>query len=237
MTEEPDIANQLILKLAKDIYKDAGSRPAKEVGGLAADLVKTLRLVLAPLQYTAALQDRFSNFLDKSVCRVPKRRRVAPAPQIAGPVLEAIRYEPENTPIDEMFSNLLSAAMDSEHVNEAHPAFPLLIRQLSSDEAMILARLRGKTYKYVYTLEQVNNRWQNPKIEVDELPKEGLRFPENLEFYIEHLFQMGLAARYENAAQQPIYAEDKKTQTGIRIFQEYRLMDVGTRLVHAAIKS
>src|SRR5258708_37835153 len=105
MTEEPDIANQLILKLAKDIYKDAGSRPAKEVGGLAADLVKTLRLVLAPLQYAAALQDRFSNFLDKSVRRVPKRRRVAPAPQIAGPVLEAIRYEPENTPIDERFSN------------------------------------------------------------------------------------------------------------------------------------
>lgn len=79
------IANELPIKQA---YYDAISPTAKQLGVIGEDLTKTLRLALV-----TALQDRVENFIRKSVRNVPEDRRVAPAPQIIGPVLEEIRYE------------------------------------------------------------------------------------------------------------------------------------------------
>ena len=114
MSFEGEFAKELAKQLpVKDLYEDAGSPAAKQVGQIGEDLVKVVQLALgAPIQYFAALQDRYRRFLDTSVRRVPEHHRIAPAPQILGPVLEGIRYEPENTPIDEMFSQLLSRSMD-----------------------------------------------------------------------------------------------------------------------------
>jgi Abortive infection alpha len=41
--------------------------------------------------------------------------------------------------------------MDQERVSEAHPAFPIIIKQLSSDEAVVLASLDGTEYDFVFT--------------------------------------------------------------------------------------
>jgi hypothetical protein len=123
----------------KDMYEDVAQPAARQAGTISADLMKTLHLVLAPIQYAAALQDRYRNFIDSSVRKVPEERRVQPAPQLAGPILEGIRYEPERTEIDQMFANLLANSMDKENVGKAHPAYPNLIKQLSRDEAVCLA--------------------------------------------------------------------------------------------------
>lgn len=150
MTDEKDIATEVVKQLPlKQAYEDTLQPAAKELGQIGADLVKVARLALAPVQLLAAYQDRFVQFIGESVRRVPEERRVAPAPQILGPVLEGIRYEPEGAPIDEMFSTLLSTAMDSEKVDKAHPSFPKLIEQLSHDEALILRELRRHSFKKI----------------------------------------------------------------------------------------
>jgi len=46
-------------------------------------------------------------------------------------VIEGVRYEPEGTPIDEMYSNLLSSSMDTERVDKVHPAYPFIISRRS----------------------------------------------------------------------------------------------------------
>lgn len=113
MAFDDEFAKELVKQLpVKSIYKDVGSPAAKQAGQFGEDLFKVLQLALAPIQYFAALQDRYRRFLDASVRRVPEERRIAPAPQILGPVLEGIRYEPEESPIEEMFSQLLSRSMD-----------------------------------------------------------------------------------------------------------------------------
>lgn len=162
----------------------------KETGKLATDLVKTVRLVLAPFQYIAALQDRLSSFIDRSVRQIPEDKRIAPAPQILGPVLEGIRYEPEGTPIDEMFSELLSRSMDMTRVDEAHPAYPHLIRQLSSDEAILLKYLQGERISWTkYT------NTEDKKAAFSYVPvADSLGAPHNLNFYAQHLEILGLAS-------------------------------------------
>jgi hypothetical protein len=70
--------------------------------------------------------------------------------------------------------------MDSNRVDEAHPAYPIIIRQLSSDEAKILASLKSQEYEYTYTrdYDRTTNLFLGlAKIEVDALPRDGLVFP------------------------------------------------------------
>ena len=50
-----------------------------------------------------------------------------------------------------MFSELLSRSIDKDRVEEAHPAYPLIIKQLSADEVRILTLLNGKTFERVHT--------------------------------------------------------------------------------------
>lgn len=134
----------------KQVYKEALSPAVKEAGKFLADVAKTIRLALAPFQLGAAYQDRLARFLREAVARVPEQKRIAPAPQILGPVLEGIRYEADDGPIDKMFSELLSRAVDEDRADEAHPAYPHIIRQLSPDEAKSSSRSRiAPTITYI----------------------------------------------------------------------------------------
>lgn len=241
--EDPvtEFAKELAKQLpVKDVYKDAAKPAAKQVGEVLEDVVKVVHLALGPVQLLAALQDRFRHFIDRSVRRVPEERRIPPPPQILRPILEGIRYEPEGTPIDEMFSELLTKAVDRDGVSEAHPSFPYLIKQLSSDEAKILVMLRESHYAYVYTLQldRATMTWPSSShvTEVDELPRDTLDFPENVDFYMDHLDNLGLAGRYNQGNPLPLL-DNLGQQTGNRHTASYRLTYLGERFVRACTRA
>jgi hypothetical protein len=169
-----ELAKQLPVKA---VYRDAVKPAAKQLGQIAQDIVKTIQLALAPLQVAGAYQDRLRAFLDRAVRQVPEDRRISPPPQILGPIVEGIRYEPEETPIDQMFQHLLSTSMDADHSKDAHPAYPLIVKQLSSDEAKILAVVKNSQFEYVYTqdYDQQANLFRGHHVEVDSLPRERRR--------------------------------------------------------------
>jgi Abortive infection alpha len=218
---------------AKAIYEDVAKPAATQLGQIAQDLVKTIQLALAPLQFLGAFQDRLRSFIDRSVRAVPEERRISPPPQILGPVVEGIRYEPEGTPLDEMFQHLLSSSMDSERVSTAHPAFPALIRQLSSDEARILVLLKDRQYNYVHTrsYEPDTGLFHGWNVEIDDLPKADLIFPDNVQLYMQHLDKLGLAGLFQHVNQEPLFTE--KTQTGVRVRSKYQLTEFGKQFVSA----
>lgn len=245
MAEDTDLATAVAVEVAKQIpvkeaYDDAVAPGARQAGLIVEDIAKTLRLALAPIQITAALQDRLSQFLNRSVRRVPEERRVAPAPQILGPVIEGIRYEPEGTAISEMFSQLLSRSIDKERLGEAHPAFPAIIRQLSSDEARVLAQLQRFVaskinYKFMFTRDWDATEliWSEAKeIDPGEFPLQILDFPSNLFFYIDHLASLGLAEN-QGLKSTPLFARSGGLQTGSRYINRVYLSDLGRRFMRA----
>jgi hypothetical protein len=135
-----------------------------------------------------------------------------------------------------MFSELLSRSMDHDRVHEAHPSYPIIIKQLSADEAKILASLHGNTFDYVWTREFDDQQkvfvGQN-NVEVDKLPREGFAFPDNIQFYFEHLNQLGVAGIFQIGNQEALGKPG--VQTGIRVRCHYRLTDFGQRFVKACI--
>lgn len=167
---------------------------------------------------------------------------MAPPPQILGPTIEAIKYEPDGSTVDQMFSELLKRSMDSEKVHLAHPSYPQVIRQLSPDEGVLLNELyrfqkTGNPAKRRFTLDvnkQAPPYWTNEIIEIDELSRDILQFPQNFEFYFQHLHAMGLASIYK--VNEETTHTPNKTQKGVRVHQEYRLEAFGYSFMQAVAK-
>ncbi|MDE5457641.1 DUF4393 domain-containing protein [Bradyrhizobium sp. CSA112] len=198
------------------------SPPARPTGQILEDLVKTIQLALAPIQLLGALQDRLRHFIDRSIRAVPEEHRVSPPPQILGPIIEAIRYEPEGTDLDKMFSALLSTSMDQTRVAEAHPAFAAIVRSLTPDEAKILRALQTTPISQVNRQSFDHERVvYGPSVVESRLMPSDLAFEGSVPLYLEHLQQLGLLHYSTNQSSEPIQEGD--VQVGIRYFSEINL--------------
>lgn len=150
-----DLVAMVAAEIAKQLpLKETLTPAGTEIGALGSDLAKCVRLALAPIQYLAVQQDRYRRFIEASATRVAPENRVQPAPQLLGPILEGIRYEPQGSISDQAFSELLSRAFDRERVGQAHPAFPGVIRALSDDELQLVERLRKGPLKILMGYQQ-----------------------------------------------------------------------------------
>ena len=224
-----EIAKQLPVKAA---YKDAIRPAARQTGELAEDIIKALRLALFPIQLAAVGHDRFRRFISDAVERVPADKRISPPPQIVGPVLEAIRYESEGSSIEAMFSELLSTSMHSDRIKDAHPAIPLVIRQLSGDEAHILRAIASapKYFELVLRFE-LRGSLAISSVEKNEIPVEGLVFPQNAEMYRDRLERLGLI-RYDTLKPTQAIVEGGQ-QTGGRNFIIVKFTEFGATFMRA----
>jgi hypothetical protein len=245
MGDEPgtEITTEFAKELAKQLpVKEALTASARQTGQLLEDIVKTIQLALAPLQFTGALPDRLRNFIDRSVRAVPEERRVSPPPQILGPVIEAIRYEPPDSELDQMFSELLSASMDETRLKDAHPAFPSMVRSLSSDEARLLKSILTSGPVRVVTRSKLNrdkNLFEPAIFEALQVPA-SLAYPGNCRIYLEHLKQLGLIDFSATRAPEPIMEEDKTAgvtnQVGVRNHGEHVLSEWGRQFMRAVTR-
>lgn len=64
---------------------------------------------------------------------------MTPSPTVAGPAIEALRFAGHEESLRDLYANLLATAMDTETAHRAHPAFVEILKQLSPDEARLLA--------------------------------------------------------------------------------------------------
>ena len=177
-------------KVGKAVYDDALSPPMKEGGKMAEDLIKTLRLFTLPIQYFATWQDRLGRHLERVRNDVPPERQIEASPAIAGPILLALRYMEDDSLVTELFLNLLKRAIDRERVHEAHPAFPIIIEQLSPDEAMILYSLQEEAIPLI--LAERRDHHQHDEWPYYGFPFHRLSFPNNMPFYRDHLISLDL---------------------------------------------
>lgn len=234
MAAEDEFAKEIAKQLpVKEVYHDGIQPAAKQFGQLAEDLIKALQLALFPVQLAAGLQDRFRRFVQTSVARVPIKNQVSPAPQIIGPVLEGVRYEPEGTPIDKMFSELLSTSMDSERLKDAHPSFPQIVKQISADEARMLSKIsEGFPLDVIQIFYLTTEGLSRSLIESDQMTDAGvLNFPHNLGIYREHLDKLALIRWDVVSPMQPIIEDSR--QTGGRNYLRYKLTDFGSSFMRA----
>jgi hypothetical protein len=80
---------------------------------------------------------------------VPEENIVTPPPSIAGPAVEALRFSGDDPNLRELYANLLAGSMDITTQHLIHPGYVEILKNLCSDEAILL---QAFTEKSIYPL-------------------------------------------------------------------------------------
>lgn len=136
---------------AVPIYQDALQPAAIEVGKALCTVAKTIHIALAPISAMVWGYDQITDFVSTKVAEklnnVPSNRITPPNPNIAGPILEALKYAGHEDTLSDMYANLLATSLDSNVAANAHPAFVEVIKQLTPPEAQLIKHL-AITFNY-----------------------------------------------------------------------------------------
>jgi Abortive infection alpha len=228
------IAKIVESEIAKQIYHQGLSGSVTEVGKLGTDIVKAIRLFTFPIQVLAKMQDKVERVLLAASKKVPEERKQEAPPQLVGPIIDKIRYLPEDDELMQMFEELLARSIDKDRIQEAHPSFIHIISQLSRDEAYILYELKQKDFEVVdvMDLNRSKNLFENRRIEKSNIPTDKLYYPENIELYYSHLDSLSLV-------EWPVYKQDpisvNGTQYGIRRNSKMCLTQFGKLFTKACL--
>lgn len=124
------------------IYKDAIQPAAKQVGKSLETVTKCVNLAFKPLEGLIWGFDKIESFISKRVTEklknVPKENITTPPLEVAGPTIEALKFSGPNSNLRELYANLLATSMDKETMDQAHPGFVEIIKNLTRDEASLL---------------------------------------------------------------------------------------------------
>jgi len=132
---------------AVPIYQDALQPVAKQLGKSLETVGKAINVALAPVGALVWGYEKCQEFISTTVADrlkdVPPEDIITPKPNVAGPAIEALRYTGHEESLSDMYANLLAAAMDKKTASGAHPAFVEIIKQMTPDEAKLMALLLG----------------------------------------------------------------------------------------------
>lgn len=217
------------------LYDDLAQPAAQEVGGMLHNTIKVTRFLFAPIDYLATQQDRFQNYLKRIGDKVKEENLVETSPRIVGEVFEALKYSEQKSILTELFLNLLAKSIDKTTQDKCHPAFPNIIKQLSSDEAIILFYLKTQSYelKEHADFDSQKSLFVNRYIVYNEFPLNSLKNYNNFFIYMNHLYSLNLAGTWQKGNQIPTYSNGQ--QDGVDILSEIRLSEFGNLFVDAVI--
>lgn len=127
---------------AVPVYQDVIQPAAKQIGQTLETVSKTVNIALAPIKALVWGYEKIEDFITTRVSEklknIPEENISTPPPQVAGPTIEALRYSGHDPNLRELYANLLATAMDKETVHKAHPGFVEIIKNLTSDEAILI---------------------------------------------------------------------------------------------------
>ncbi|UWF51099.1 DUF4393 domain-containing protein [Pseudomonas sp. N3-W] len=130
---------------AVPIYQDALQPAAKQLGKTLEVVGRAVNVALSPITGLVWGGEQIQEFLTAKLAGrlkdIPLEDIVTPKPNVAGPAIEALRFTGHEESLRDMYANLLAAAMDKSTATGAHPAFVEIIKQLTSDEAKLIAYL------------------------------------------------------------------------------------------------
>jgi len=131
----PDTA---ITEIGNKIYDDVGHPVLGEVGASVQGILKFVSLPFKFLGMTAdQLEKKYMNFIEKSLSKVPVEKRVQPEKYIIAPLMDNVKYYFDEGTIYDMYSELLSKAVNCDTRNQVHPLHLQILRQLSPVDADI----------------------------------------------------------------------------------------------------
>jgi len=143
---------EAVAGLAKEvpIYQDALQPAAKELGKGLEIIAETVVAAIKPLKVFIWGYEQVETFLKTKVAHklaaVPPEDIITPKANIAIPAIQGAALNDDDPEIQDVYAELLAAAMNRKTAGNAHPSFPEIIKQLTSDEVKIIKYLAANSY-------------------------------------------------------------------------------------------
>jgi hypothetical protein len=220
--------------IREEVYKDLLQPAVKELGDILKNSVKVARFAFAGIDFLAAQQDRWQQFLQHVASKADEKNLTDAHAQIADPVIEGMMYVEQGTLTEEMFANLLARSVDRQTQDQAHPAFPQIIQQLSHDEAVILFLLKKRSYTLRRQCDLQGSRIVNMRTVREDIPVQHLTFREHLWMYMVHLYSLTVAGTWKTENDEPVLGPNRIQLGGIT-HEERKLTDFGKLFAKACI--
>ena len=151
MAEDSLDSAQQGMAVVGEIIKSAGNSPeakeaASNLGKTAVILTQTINNALLPLaainysfdKAKVYFAEKFEQDLSKKADKIPEEDIIEPKASIAGPALQGLAFTHEEENLKDMYLSLLATSMNNNEADDAHPAFVEIIKQLTSEEAILL---------------------------------------------------------------------------------------------------
>lgn len=188
------------LVTAIPIYQDTLQPSAKQIGKSLETVTKTVNIALAPIKALVwgyeKIEEYISTRVSEKLKNVPEENIVTPPPSIAGPAVEALRFSGQDINLRELYANLLAGSMDVSTQHLIHPGYVEILKNLSSDEALLLQvfinnnqfpliDINGKLKENGGTITHYSHFSHFPNIV-------ELKFPKLLPTYLDNITRLGL---------------------------------------------
>lgn len=138
---------------AVPIYQDTLQPAAKQVGKSLETVAKTVNIALAPIKALVWGYEKIEEFISTRVSEklknVPEQNIKTPPPEVAGPAIEALRFSGHDINLRELYANLIATSMDISTVHHAHPGFVEVLKNMTSDEAILI---KAFLYREIFPL-------------------------------------------------------------------------------------
>jgi hypothetical protein len=193
------VAEVMDTKLARQVYREGLQNPLKAGSAVTTKIIEGLNLFAAPFAYLGRFVDRLMVDLEKCRQKVPPERQVESPPEIAGPIIQQLRFTSEENPLREVFLNLLTSSIDKDRQGKIHPAFVTILQQISPDEAQVINGICESPTARLAVIHGFAARQKNARMtegyEVFRLANPtliNLAFPERLAIYVNRLVSFTL---------------------------------------------
>ena len=210
------VAVQGVRKAAGELIVKALTPAADEIGKGLVTVARAVNIGLAPLSAVVWGYDQICDYVERAVTRKLKNTDAKniepPVINVAGPAIEAMRFTANEDNIKDLFAGLIATAMNSQVKVNAHPAFVEIIKQLSSDEAIILRtiHLAGEYPDVVQESYSVVDGNDDGDYHISVAFKKyclkmNLEYPDLMEAYFDNLLRLRIIEIRKNSA--PIVEE------------------------------
>lgn len=185
---------------AVPVYQDGLQPSVKQVGKQLETVAKLVEIAITPLTVLVWGYEKIGQLISSSVSEklsnIPEENITTPPIEVAGPAIEALRFAAHNPNLRELYVNLLATAMDRETIQQAHPGFVEVLKNITGDEALLLKAFISKdTYPLIDVHSKLKEKIGFTLIysnyshlsKVVELP-----YPDLIPSYIDNLCRLGI---------------------------------------------
>jgi hypothetical protein len=131
------------------LYDDALKPAVKQMGQSLETVTRTINMALSPLRGLVWGYEHIESWLTLKLAekfkKIAPEKITTPSPQIAGPAIESLRYVANNFELRDLYANLFATAMNIDTMNNAHPGYNDILRNLIPDEAILLKAFVDKS--------------------------------------------------------------------------------------------